>query len=96
MDFLSLSLPFLLLLLYHSHKILINSYLFYGKIVTRKKLPRLSASDIEVKNMFKNQTKYYEWVQILYCMAQKAVLKILIFNSINFKVSAYDLHESFT
>lgn len=80
MDFLPLS--FLLLLLCHCHKILIISYVCYGKIVARKKLSRLSASDIKVNNMFKNQTKHYEWVQILFCVAQEALLKILIFNSI--------------
>lgn len=74
MDFLSLS--FLRLLLYQSHKILINSYLCYGKIATRKRLPRLSASDIKVKNMLKNWTKHYELVEILFCMAQKAMLKL--------------------
>lgn len=42
----------------------------------QERLPRPSASDIKVKNMFKNWTKHYELVEILYFMAQKAMLKI--------------------
>lgn len=67
---------FLCLFYFSFYTILPNSNECYRKIVTGKKLPTLNASDIKVKKVLKNQTKYYRWVQILHCKAQKATPKI--------------------